>query len=452
MQVSPRYHVGGGWVPRIAATGGGYDHEVDDRAPVPEVPSLPWTGERFIPSQGGPEIYYEHAHRYVLARGLLTGAAVVDLASGEGYGAAWLAEVAESVIGIDIDEASVAHSRAQYRRHANLVFALGDIQSLPLASSSVDAVTCFEAVEHVENPRAVVEEVVRILRPGGLLLVSTPNKAVYADQRDYNNEFHIHEFYLPDLELLLGEYFAERELVGQRVVAGSLTWRLEDSTAGVHSKDDVGVLVAPGFHESGTTERPTMVEPMYVLGACRLAGTPRIQGSLSAASVLVDSEELLLDRYCRCETNSEGLGSRLRDQEAQLGRARAQLAAYEEQANLLRRRIRELDEQAATPSSGRPILMKAESESLQAALVAQQALAARLSGDLVAANEVNLRLLVDMRALQGGLARMQLEEPARVLPSSRLSPQPSRPAARLPQLPPRLRAAARRARCLVPWL
>lgn len=415
------------------------------------IPPLPWTGERFIPNEGGPEIYYEHAHRYILARALLNGATVVDLASGEGYGAAWISEVAESVTGIDIDEASVLHARAQYNRRDNLNFVLGNIQSLPFASSCVDAVTCFEAIEHVENPRAMVEEVARILRPGGLMLVSTPNKAVYSDQRDYNNEYHVHEFYLPDLEILLSDYFAEWQLVGQRVVAGSLAWQLGDATDRGRSGDGIGVLVPPGFSESGVSEPPSMAEPMYVLGACRLAGTPRIRESLPGGSILVDSGEELFGLY-RQEASGRDPSDDVQD-EAQLQRARARLAASEEQSTLLRRRIRELDEQPATAGlSTRSTDAAARSDLLEAALLSHQVLAARLSGDLGAATEVNLRLLAELRAQQCVLAGMQLPVPT--IPRREASPAPalSRLGSRLPVLPPRIRSIVRRFRRLVPWL
>ena len=423
-----------------------------------DAPSLPWTGERFIPNEGGPEIYYEHAHRYLLARELLAGTVVVDLASGEGYGAAWLAEVAESVVGVDIDDVSVKHARARYAQHGNLQFAVGDIQALPLADQCADAVTCFEAIEHVEDPRAVVEEVVRILRPGGLLLVSTPNKAVYADERAYENEFHVHEFYLPDLELLLGEYFAERDLVGQRVVGGSLTWRLAGLPEGGATGHGAGVLVAPGFGESGTCEPASMAEPMYVMAACRLEGPPRVGPSLPGASILVDPEELLLERYRQSEKTSDELHAEIRDRDSQLERARAQLAAYEEQATLLRRRIRELDEEPRGRDGGRPAEPTAESESLHATLLAHQQLAGRLSRDLDAATELNVRLIAELRAQQTVLARLQRPPVRPTRRSRRLPTVATRVAARLssftavpglvPAVPARLRAAARRARRL----
>lgn len=437
--------------------------EVADPAPASGLPPLPWTGERFIPSQGGPEIYYEHAHRYVIARNLLDGAAVVDLASGEGYGAAWIAEVAGLVTGIDIDPASVQHARARYAGHKNLEFVIGDIQALPFADNCADAVTCFEAIEHVENPRAVVEEVVRVLRPGGLLLVSTPNKAVYADERDYNNEFHVHEFYLPDLEMLLGEFFAERDLLGQRVVAGSLTWRLEPlSEQSSGGGGGTGVMVAPGFGEDA--EPPAMVDPMYVLAACRMAGTPRLPGSLPAGSVFVDPQELLLDVYRRASSSEgpEELAAQVRAQDQQLERARARLAAYEEQAIQLRRRIRDLAEDLGGTSS-RAADWTPEARSLHVALETQQELSSRLSRDLDAATELNLRLLVELRAQQRAIGAMQSAPAAAARVTAREGARSSRMrsklqgivpalARRLPGLPRPARTGTRLARRLARWL
>ena len=77
---------------------------------------IEWTGERFIPGEGGAAILYEHAHRYHLAQSLATGKRVVDLASGEGYGSELLSQAARSVIGVEIDTEALAHATTKYRR------------------------------------------------------------------------------------------------------------------------------------------------------------------------------------------------------------------------------------------------------------------------------------------------------------------------------------------------
>lgn len=360
------------------------------RSLVDGAPPLPWTGERFIPTEGGPEIYYEHSHRYLLARSALAGRSVVDLASGEGYGSAWLAQVARNVTGVDIDEAAVRHARARYAASPNLRFTQGDIENLPLADGCADAVVCFEAIEHVPNPRRVVEETVRVLRPGGLFFVSTPNKALYTDAREYTNEFHVHEFYLTEFERLLKEFFPEHVLLGQRVVAGSLAWPLADRAGSAVAEDrgPTGVFLAPGFDDGAGGGETPMVEPLYVIACCRLAGDSTGALPMPIASVLVDPEEGLLNTFRECAASGAGDLQALQDR---LARAEVELSHARQEARALRGSL-------------------SESDSLTA-LLREQEVAVRLSEDLEAATELSARLLVEVDALQRVIIQQQLATP-----------------------------------------
>ena len=107
---------------------------------------LTWTGERFLPEVVG-DIRYEHLHRYLMARELVRGKDVLDIACGEGYGSRILAEVAKSVIGIDLSQAAAAHASASYTAD-NLHFAQGDCSCIPLPNASLDVVVSFETLEH----------------------------------------------------------------------------------------------------------------------------------------------------------------------------------------------------------------------------------------------------------------------------------------------------------------
>lgn len=376
--------------------------------PVEDVPSLPWTGERFIPTEGGPEIYYEHSHRYLLARSALAGRMVVDLASGEGYGAAWIAQVAATVVGVDIDEASVRYANVRYGSMGNLKFAQGDIENLPLADGCADAVTCFEAIEHVPNPRRVVEETVRILKPGGLFFVSTPNKALYTDARDYTNDYHVHEFYLPEFERLLDEFFPDHVLLGQRVIAGSLTWVLSQSTRAAASGDDpIGVLVAPEFGGDAADD-PPMIEPLYVIASCRSAAAPGEQASLPRASVLVDPQEILLNAFRRgvdpddVAVAAEAGGASPEHQKREIQRLNGQLQVNEEQLGHARRETQALRIRLAH---------------YVATLHRQEEESARLRDDLRAATELTARLLAEVEAGQRAIVGLQVSGPAPARPA-----------------------------------
>jgi hypothetical protein len=259
---------------------------------------------------------------------------VVDLASGEGYGAAWLAGCARNVVAIDIDRASVEHAAAMYADISNLEFAVGDIECLPMRDGCADVVTCFEAIEHVSDPRRVIDEVTRVLKPGGLFLVSTPNKAEYTDERNFTNEFHVHEFYLPDFERLLAEHFAERVILGQRLITGSLLWPLDETGAGDPPVDGSNhVVVSPCFDEAGRRSAQSTPEPMYVLAACRLPGGAVASPAVPLVSVLVDPEDLLLREY---SAELDRRSKRLGEQDGELERARIQLSIYEHQLVELR--------------------------------------------------------------------------------------------------------------------
>ena len=123
-----------------------------------------FTGERFLPGVAG-EIAYEHCHRYAFARRFVRGARVLDAACGEGYGTALLADVAASVVGIDIEPQVVADATRRYASsRANVRFAAASVTRLPLADASVDAIVSFETIEHVgaDDQRARLAEFARV--------------------------------------------------------------------------------------------------------------------------------------------------------------------------------------------------------------------------------------------------------------------------------------------------
>lgn len=187
---------------------------------------LEFTGERFVPGVALGEIVYEHVHRYAFACRFARGRRVLDAACGEGYGSALLAQAARNVVGVDIEAQAVAHAAQRYRDRASLRFAAGSVTELPLDDASVDLVVSFETVEHLaagDQPR-MLREFARVLAPGGLLLLSSPNRVEYSDARAYSNPFHLHELDRDELAVLLGEAFPARRWYRQRLWMGSTIW------------------------------------------------------------------------------------------------------------------------------------------------------------------------------------------------------------------------------------
>jgi SAM-dependent methyltransferase len=189
---------------------------------------MDFTGERYIPELKWPEVSYEHWHRYVYAERLVAGKSVLDVACGEGYGSHWLARRAKSVVGVDISEEAIAHARLRYTGE-NLSFLQGGADLLPLEGEGLfEVVTSFETIEHIDIPtqERFVGEIKRVLKPGGVLLISTPNKHEYSDVPNYSNDFHIKEFYEGEFVEFLGRFFRHVSLLGQRVYPASFVWPL----------------------------------------------------------------------------------------------------------------------------------------------------------------------------------------------------------------------------------
>ena len=180
---------------------------------------LPFSGERMTSAMAG-QIEYEHLHRYLFARDLCRGRDVLDIASGEGYGAALISQTARSVVGVEIDEASVHHATRAYAR-SNLSFLKGDARAIPLADASVDVVVSFETLEHFFEHAAFMAEVRRVLRADGLLVISSPDRDVYSPLGGRVNPFHVNELSRAEFAALLHRQFAHVALYGQRPLIGS---------------------------------------------------------------------------------------------------------------------------------------------------------------------------------------------------------------------------------------
>jgi 2-polyprenyl-6-hydroxyphenyl methylase/3-demethylubiquinone-9 3-methyltransferase len=99
---------------------------------------------------------------------------VLDVGSGGGFLTATLSDAGHDVIGIDPSMASVREAD----EHVQASFAVATGESLPFSDDSLDAVTCSEVLEHVDDPEVVVAEISRVLRPGGLLVFSMPNRTL----------------------------------------------------------------------------------------------------------------------------------------------------------------------------------------------------------------------------------------------------------------------------------
>ena len=169
--------------------------------------------ERIVPDETESGIVALHAKRYEFAQPFCAGKDVLDAGCGVGYGSALLATVARRVVGVDRSGKTIAYAGRRYAR-PNVVFSVDDLLELGQPDEAFDVVCAFEAIEHLPYPEAHLAHVVRVLRPDGVYLVSTPR----ADRTTLTpeNPHHFAEYAQPDLERLLGRFFDDVELYGQR--------------------------------------------------------------------------------------------------------------------------------------------------------------------------------------------------------------------------------------------
>ena len=131
-----------------------------------------------------------------------------------------MAKEATWVTGVDISEEAVLHAGQKYIKD-NLVFKSGSTSAIPLKDNSVDVVVSFETLEHHDEHDEMMVEINRVLTPGGLLIISSPEKSIYKS-RDPENPYHIKELTLLEFSTLLERYFSNVEMLEQKFVIGSL--------------------------------------------------------------------------------------------------------------------------------------------------------------------------------------------------------------------------------------
>ncbi len=246
----------------------------------PASASLEFTGERFVPWLSG-EIAYEHWHRYAFAQRFVAGRRVLDAACGEGYGTALLAKSAAQAIGLDVDPAAIAHARAAYAGRPRLQYERGSVAAIPLPDASVDVVVSFETIEHLPaaDQPAMIAEFERVLAPGGLLLISSPNKKVYSDDTGYSNPFHLHELYRDGFADLLAARFPHQRWFRQARLVASAIW--EEGAGG-----SVEALTGDGRD----AEAMPVPEGMYFVTAAAKSAAA-LPDAVPALSVYVDRDD-----------------------------------------------------------------------------------------------------------------------------------------------------------------
>jgi 2-polyprenyl-3-methyl-5-hydroxy-6-metoxy-1,4-benzoquinol methylase len=170
---------------------------------------LNFTGEYFIPGKSGERIEADHLERYRFASNLAKNKSVLDIACGVGYaGPMFIHSGAVSYYGVDINEKLVGYAKDNFASEL-IGYSVGDICTFKI-NKQFDLISCFETIEHVKDYSAAIKNLHSLLKPGGLLLISSPNRPVTSPNCNIlndkpSNKFHVQEFIPEELLALLNE-------------------------------------------------------------------------------------------------------------------------------------------------------------------------------------------------------------------------------------------------------
>lgn len=200
--------------------------------------------ERLVGERTVPQLWHEnywfrrHEIAYLalapLVAAQLPGSAgvLLEAGSGEGYGVRLLRRAgADRVAALDYDAGSLTHARAAYPDDLTGRGIRTNLAALPLATASAGAITCFQVIEHLWTPGQFLAECARVLRPGGLLVITTPNRLTFSPGvgrgEQPPNPYHFREFDAAELRDLVGEQFPITELLGVRHGPRLQAWQQE---------------------------------------------------------------------------------------------------------------------------------------------------------------------------------------------------------------------------------
>lgn len=239
---------------------------------------LEFTGERLIPGKNkGFTAFYEHLARYLFSAQIVQGKSVLDAGCGVGYGSNLLVSEGKAarVKGIDIAADAIEYAQT-HDPEAHVEFIQDDVTKMQnVQDAEVDVVVSFELIEHIEDHDAFLSQVKRVMKPGGIFIVSTPNKNNYPE----GNHFHVKELYPQEFESKLKEHFINVQLLHQDFDFAQVIKRTDRPAFQFEEqfyRDQATAFVSP----------TTMQDSQYLLAVCSDDQLPDMQTVIITANRL----------------------------------------------------------------------------------------------------------------------------------------------------------------------
>lgn len=308
--------------------------------------------EKFISAERTNRKKYQHIHRYALCREYVEGKRVLDVGIGAGYGAFLLAEKAMMAVGLDMDRAAIAQAKKHYRAE-NLNFVFGDFRDMPFEKASFDVVVSEFSSDSIKYPYKFIQEVKRVLKSGGILILSIPRNIPLATHMhsDMSDEDVGGSSALADM---LDTQFAYVRMTGMRMGMLSLGFRMNHldpqpnlPTALTYIGDFKG-MATPGVQ----ADELWLDRPDYVLAVCSNKPLP---SEMAGSSLFVSRDNDLMlehDQFMSLASTmgeeERGLRSELDDIKEQLLSSRSALEKSVDAYQQLDQRHSELSHYAAS--------------------------------------------------------------------------------------------------------
>jgi ubiquinone/menaquinone biosynthesis C-methylase UbiE len=173
------------------------------------------TGERVVPDFPD-ENFQNHLKVYKFLLQFAAGADVLDSGCGTGYGTALLGEKAKSIVGIDISKAALSWAQKHY---PNINYKQMNVQELTFPDNSFDLIVSSENFEHLQDQKAHLSELARVLRPDGLCFIASPNPEVTIGE---TSKYHTKENTYQELTELFFDYFEDVTIIENQLEPSTL--------------------------------------------------------------------------------------------------------------------------------------------------------------------------------------------------------------------------------------
>ncbi|HLE48575.1 MAG TPA: class I SAM-dependent methyltransferase [Patescibacteria group bacterium] len=214
------------------------------------------------------QMLWDHVDRYKFVVPYIKSKTVLDIACGSGYGTLYLAENgAKNVLGMDLSTSAITYAKKHYS-HKNVLYSVGNAESIPLKNNSIDVLVSFETIEHLNNYKNFIKEIQRVLKKNGLLIISTPNNITGTGSK---NPYHKKEFTFKEFRQLIEKQFVNINVYGQKPVLVKYIKFINEVTKMIKNEklrwmaDTIGRIIFRGSKVMPIGHIRNGFEPLYVI-------------------------------------------------------------------------------------------------------------------------------------------------------------------------------------------